>query len=249
MEDRTRRASTRQISLGLQQAEEACKAFVMLASLQRAPSTPELADAEATRLEGEARVHENNAKAAQALSNDAKQNAESVRRRKSEVERHLERLQALRDDYADLLAEAVTPVDAGVSPTLEEATLTARLKKLSDGLRQARADYRARSGRNARDRGGADRTKGARSHRRRCGADVMRPELDDKRLDEFERSVLSSTTTRIGAEVLWSILARVFPHRPFGPAERHLLLEALISLEARGSIMETVGPLACGFLK
>lgn len=125
----------------LQQAEEACKAFVMLASLQRAPSTPELADAEAMRLEGEARLHENNAKTAQALSNDAKQNAESVRRRKSEVEHHLERLQALRDNYADLLAEAVTPPDAGVSPTLEESTLTARLKKSSDGLRQARADW------------------------------------------------------------------------------------------------------------
>jgi hypothetical protein len=64
----------------------------------------------------------------------------------------------------------------------------------------------------------------------------MRPELDDQRLGEFERSLLSSTTTRIRAEALWSVLARVFPHRASGPAERHLLLKALMSLEARGSI-------------
>lgn len=65
---------------------------------------------------------------------------------------------------------------------------------------------------------------------------MMRPELDDQRLEEFERSLLSSTTTRIGAEALWGLMARVFPHRASGPAERHLLLEALMSLEARGSI-------------
>lgn len=64
----------------------------------------------------------------------------------------------------------------------------------------------------------------------------MRPELDDQRLGEFERSLLSATTTRIGAETLWRVLARVFPHRASGPAERHLLLGALMSLEARGSI-------------
>lgn len=64
----------------------------------------------------------------------------------------------------------------------------------------------------------------------------MRSELDDQRLGEFERSLLSGTTTRIGAEALWGLLARVFPHRASGPAERHLLLGALMSLEARGSV-------------
>jgi hypothetical protein len=62
------------------------------------------------------------------------------------------------------------------------------------------------------------------------------PELDDRRLDEFERALLAGTGVRIGAQHLWSVLAQVFPHRTPGPAERRLLLCALQSVEARGRI-------------
>jgi hypothetical protein len=61
-------------------------------------------------------------------------------------------------------------------------------------------------------------------------------ELDHRRLDEFERSVLAGTAVRVSAQELWRALAQVFPHRTPGPAERRLLLEALKSIEARGSI-------------
>lgn len=65
---------------------------------------------------------------------------------------------------------------------------------------------------------------------------MTQPELDQRRLDEFERSLLSGTAVRVAAPDLWRALAQIFPHRTPGPAERRLLLEALKSIEARGSI-------------
>jgi hypothetical protein len=65
---------------------------------------------------------------------------------------------------------------------------------------------------------------------------MMGPELDERRLDQFERDILAGTAARVGAQDLWRALARVFPHRAPGPAERRLLLDALRSIEARGSI-------------
>jgi hypothetical protein len=64
----------------------------------------------------------------------------------------------------------------------------------------------------------------------------MGPEIDEYRLDQFERSLLAGTAVRVGAQDLWRALAQVFPHRTPGPAERRLLLCALRSIEARGSI-------------
>ncbi len=65
---------------------------------------------------------------------------------------------------------------------------------------------------------------------------MMGPELDEHRLDQFERGLLAGTAVRVGAQDLWRALAKVFPHRTPGPAERRLLLDALRSIEARGSI-------------
>lgn len=65
---------------------------------------------------------------------------------------------------------------------------------------------------------------------------MMSRELDQHRLDLFEREVLACTDVRVGAEDLWRALAKVFPHRTPGPAERRLLLDALRSIEARGSL-------------
>jgi hypothetical protein len=130
-------------ALAVQQADEACKAFIMLAPLQRAPSTPELAEAEAATLEGEAKLHQNSAESEQARANEAKQSAEQVRQQAADIERHAERLKSLCDDYADLLAEGVSPPGPGLAATLEELVLPSRLKKLSDGLRKARSDWQA----------------------------------------------------------------------------------------------------------
>lgn len=62
------------------------------------------------------------------------------------------------------------------------------------------------------------------------------PELDEHRLDEFERALLAGTSVRVGTQELWRALASVFPHRTPGPAERRLLLHILQSIEARGRI-------------
>jgi hypothetical protein len=61
-------------------------------------------------------------------------------------------------------------------------------------------------------------------------------ELDERRLDEFERILLSGTAVRVDAQNLWRALAQVFPHRTPGPAERRLLLDALKTIEACGRI-------------
>lgn len=65
---------------------------------------------------------------------------------------------------------------------------------------------------------------------------MTEPELDPRRLDEFERTLLAGTSARVAARELWRALAQVFPHRTSGPAERRLLLAALRAVAARGSI-------------
>jgi hypothetical protein len=65
---------------------------------------------------------------------------------------------------------------------------------------------------------------------------TMPSELDARRLDQFERGLLAGDAVRVRAQHLWRALAQVFPHRTPGPAERRLLLDALMSVEARGSI-------------
>jgi Protein of unknown function C-terminus (DUF2399) len=60
--------------------------------------------------------------------------------------------------------------------------------------------------------------------------------LDPDQLREFTRLLFSSTSARASSQDLWHALAHVCPHRSPGPAERHLLLAALKSLELAGTI-------------
>src|SRR5262249_45145475 len=105
----------------LQQAEEACQVFLMLPVLRRAPSTPELAEAEATTLEGEAKLHQSNAQQAQMRVSEATQAIEQLHHRARDIERHIDRLKTLRDDYGDLLMTGLGPLQGNVSATLEES--------------------------------------------------------------------------------------------------------------------------------
>ncbi|NOJ81071.1 DUF2399 domain-containing protein [Myxococcus xanthus] len=61
-------------------------------------------------------------------------------------------------------------------------------------------------------------------------------ELDERQVEQFERRLLADGAVRVGEQELWRALANVFPHRTPGPAERRLLLDALRSIETRGSI-------------
>lgn len=177
----------------LEQAEEACKAFI-LPPLQRAASTPELAEAEAATLEREATLHKNGAELEQGRANEAKQNAERVRQQVADVERHADRLKLLSDDYADLLTEGVGPLERGLPGSLEESMLSSRLKKLGDGLRKARADREAMNG----ERGAAItalRAFAARPEFERLSAPWVR------RLQEHDEPALEDASEQLGAQL------------------------------------------------
>jgi len=136
-------------SQALNQAEEACNAFPLLPQLQRAPSTPELAEAEASTLEGEAKIHQRHVELELAGAHESKQIMESIKHRSAEVERHVDRLRSLRDDHADLLAAGVRDPELRLPVALEESTLSSQLKRLSDDLRKARSEWQAADGERA----------------------------------------------------------------------------------------------------
>jgi len=216
----------------LEQAEEACKAFLTLALLQRAPSTPELADAEAAMLEGEAKLHQHRAESAQAQASEARHDAEQVRQRAADIERHAERLKALCDDYVDLLAEGVSATATGLPATLEESVLPSRLKRLSDGLRQSRADWQA-----------MDNQRGTAIAGLRAFAGEFE-RLDTpwvRRLQEHDEPALETASEQLGAQlelrfnVLDEHIASVDRHRTVLVDELHAVAEEGMKLLRQAS--------------
>ncbi len=178
----------------LQQAEQACQAFTIVAPLQRIPSTPELAEAEATTLEDEATLHEQRAEAEQAQASEAEQNAEQVRQRTADIERHVDRLGSLRDDYTDLLTEGIAPPGQGLAGTFEESLLSARLRKLTDGLRKARTDWQAMDS----ERGAAVASLRAFA----AGAEFERLDVPWlRRLQEHDEPALENASEQLGAQL------------------------------------------------
>jgi hypothetical protein len=218
----------------LQQAEDVCKAFVMLPPLQRAPSMPELAEAEASTLEGEAKLHQNSAESEVVQANEARQEIEQVRQRATDVERHTDRLKALREDYADLLAAGISPPGPGLPATLEESMLPSRLKKLSDGLRTGRGDWQA-----------MDNERGAAIAALRAfvtGPDFER--LDTpwvRRLQEHDEPALEDASEHLGAQlelrrsVLEEQISGVDRHRTVLVDELHAVAEEGMKLLRQAS--------------
>jgi hypothetical protein len=64
----------------------------------------------------------------------------------------------------------------------------------------------------------------------------LRAEVDQRRIEEFERVLLAGSSVRVSTRELWRALAGIFPHRTPGAAERRLLLDVLKAIEARGSV-------------
>lgn len=220
----------------LEQAEEECKTFIMLAPLQRAPSTPELADAEAATLEGEAKVHQNSAESDEAAANEAKQKAGHVRQRTSDVERQAERVKSLRDDFADLLAEGFRLAGPNPAATLEETLLPLQMKKLGDGLRKARADWQLLDN----ERGAA--IAGLRAYA--AGPDFER--LDApwlRRLQEHDDPGLENASEQLAAQlelrksVLDEQIAGVDRHRTLLVDELHAVAEEGMKLLRQASTL------------
>jgi len=218
----------------LEQAEDACKVFVVLPPLRRAPSTPELAEAEAATLEGEAKLHQNSAECEEARANEAKQNAEQLRQRATEVERHAERLKSLRDDYADLLAEGISSPRSGLPAMLEESHLPVQLKKLGDGLRKVRSDWQALNG----ERGAAItalRAFVAGTEFERLDAPWVR------NLQEHNEPALESASEQLGAQlelrksVLEEQIAGIDRHRTVLVDELHAVAEEGMKLLRQAS--------------
>lgn len=221
-------------AVALQQAEETCKAFIMLPPLQRAPNTPELAEAEATGLEGEAKLLQNSAESEQAGADEAKQSAEQVRQRASDIERHAERLKSVRDDHADLLVAGVSAPGPVLTATLEESVLPSRLKKLSDVLRKARSDWHAMDN----ERGTA--IAGLRAFA--TGPEFER--LDApwvRRLQEHDETALESASEQLGAQlelrrnVLEDQISGIDRHRTVLVDELHAVAEEGMKLLRQAS--------------
>lgn len=152
----------------------------------------------------------------------------------SDVERHAERLRSLRDDYTDLLAEGVSPPGPGLAATLEESVLPSRLKKLSDGLRKARADWQAMDG----ERGTA--IAGLRAFA--AGPEFER--LDApwvRRLQEHDEPALESASEQLGAQlelrrnVLEEQISGVDRHRTVLVDELHAVAEEGMKLLRQAS--------------
>ncbi len=127
----------------LQQAEEACKLLPLLEPLQKVPSTSELAEAEGAVLENEAKVHEHDADIAREKAADLRQWIEAIRQRRADIERHLERLSALRDAYTDLLAAGLDAIGPRPPASLEESMLFGQIKKIGEVLRTSRDEWQA----------------------------------------------------------------------------------------------------------
>src|SRR6202011_5207617 len=125
----------------LEQAEEQCKILLAVGPLKRAPSTPELAESEASSLENEATLSRHAAESEQTKANDARQRAASAQQLRAEVRPQIERLRSLRDDYEDLLAAAVGAPSSSVPTTLEASLLPDHLKRLGEGLKRARGEW------------------------------------------------------------------------------------------------------------
>jgi hypothetical protein len=122
----------------LKQAEEACKE---LPPLPHAPSSPDLAEAEASTLEGEASDLERKSDSKQSLADELKRRIGDVVRRRHELDREGQRLRSLSEDYADLLAAGSSPSTSGPPSAFEEATLPTRIDALGDELRGARGGW------------------------------------------------------------------------------------------------------------
>jgi len=218
----------------LEQAEDACKAFIMLLPLQRAPSTPELAEAEATTLANEAKLHQAAAELEHAKSSEAKRSAEQVRQRSADIERHAERLQSLRDDYQDLLAKGVDLPGPSLPATLEESILPAQLRKLSEGLRESRTNWQALNI----DRGAAIAS---------LRAFAAGPEFERidtpwvRRLQEHDEPALESASDQLGEQleirlaVLEEQISGVDRHRAVLVNELHAVAEEGMKLLRQAS--------------
>jgi hypothetical protein len=218
----------------LQQAEEACKAFIMLPLLQRAPHTPELAEAEAAMLEGEAKLHLASAESEQLQANEAQQIAEQIRRRAGEITAQTERIKALREDYADLLREGVKPTGPSLPATLEDSMLPARLKQVSEGMRKARVDWRTLD----------DERRAAIAALRTFAAGPAFERLDTpwlRRLQEHEDSALEESSEQLSAQlqlrssVLEEQIASVDRHRTVLVDELHAVAEEGMKLLRQAS--------------
>jgi hypothetical protein len=196
----------------LQQTDDACKVFGLLPPLQRAPRTPELAEAEASELEGQAKIHQSNAESEQASASEAAQRIDGIQQRSADIGQSIERVRSLREDYADLLSAAVSPPRTGLTATMEESLLPAQLKKLGDGLRSSRGKWQA-----------MDRERGAAiSDLRAFAAGPAFERLDTqwlRRLQEHDEPALEEASEQLHAQlelrrsVLDAQIASVDRHR------------------------------------
>jgi hypothetical protein len=152
------------------------------------------------------------------------------------MERHAERIKSLRDDYSDLLAEGISVPGPSLPATLEESVLASRLKKLSDWLRKARADWQAMDS----ERGtaiAALRTFAAGTEFERLDTPWVR------RLQEHDEPALEHASEQLGAQlalrssVLEEQISGVDRHRTVLVDELHAVAEDGMKLLRQASAL------------
>ena len=211
-------------ALALEQAEVACSAFILLGPLERAPATPELAEADASTLDGAVKTHESNSATLLGQAGDASASVDRTQQRMSEIDRVVERLCGLREDYEDLFTTA--PPRTGELPpaSLEESLLASRVKKLAEGLRGDRTTWQT-----------LDRERGTAVAALRAAATA--PEFEGvgsiwmRRLQEHDDSALEDESHNLSSQlelrrsVLDEQIAGIDRHRTILVDELHAVAE------------------------
>lgn len=123
----------------VRRAEERCRALEV-GIPDRAPSTPELADAEAATLEDKARSNDRAADSAHHEATAIAERMARVLRRAEDLTRHVKRLERLGSDYEDLLALAIELPEPPARGPLDESGLEPEIDRLTDALRSARSE-------------------------------------------------------------------------------------------------------------
>jgi len=122
----------------LKRATEACKEVGPLA---HAPSSPDLADAEAATLDCDASDLCAKAGSERSLADGVKRSIDDIVRRRDQLEREGKRLRSLSEDYADLLVFAGDPSTSTAPAPFDEEALSAGVEELGQALRNARAGW------------------------------------------------------------------------------------------------------------
>lgn len=216
------------------QAEDACKAFPEYDPIERLPSEPDLAEGEASLLDGQSHEHQAAADKARKEANAAGQRIEDANRRRNMIDRHLDRLATLQDANSDLLEAGIGSERGGLPPTADETILPPLIEKLSNGLKASRVKWREMDSARTSAVQGLRAAIGAPDHRRLEAPWLNRlQEHDDPALEDVSDHLCEQLETR--RSVLEDQIANVERHRTILVDELNAVADEGLKLLAQAS--------------